>query len=258
MRAMAEKMRLDSGVAEIDVAMKKRLVRFNEKVSLDGESDGIIGAFVNQLKRYLQDPTKFVLLDDTIASLARSMIEEGMVKPPQRAISNASEAVLGTGFLGKLPAFTGAPMDELIDLRKDLDEPLGRCRRKVSGLRSEMQTGPFDEDIQAEVDAIFRTDVEPAINEIRQAMADHKLIKELLRALGGDLSSFVKGSWLPAGVTLFSANIFDLSTAVTAGLTAASTGGPTMAKALVARGRGRAEARTHDLYYLYEVNRRLG
>lgn len=257
MRAIVEEMRVGSGVAEIELAMAKRLVRFNDQVFLGGESDDVVGAFVDQLKRYLQDPGKFVLLDATIASLARSMIDEGMIKPPQRAVSNASEVVLGTGFIAHLPAFTSAPMDELMDVRRDLNEPLERYRRKVSQLRSEMQTGPFDEHIRAEVDAIFRTEVNPAIIEIREAMADHKLVKELLRALGGDLSSFVKGSWLPAGIAIFSANAFDLSAAVTAGLTAVSAGGPTVAKGVLARGRGRAEARTHDLYYLYEVDRRL-
>jgi hypothetical protein len=32
---------------------------------------------------------------------------------PRRAIRNASEAVLCTGFVAKHPAFTGIPMDEL-------------------------------------------------------------------------------------------------------------------------------------------------
>ena len=36
---------------------------------------------------------------------------------PPRAIRNASEAVLCTGFVAKHPAFTGIPMDELLDRR---------------------------------------------------------------------------------------------------------------------------------------------
>jgi hypothetical protein len=33
-------------------------------------------------------------------------------------------------------------MDELLDLRSELDEPLGRYRRKVSHLRGDLQADP--------------------------------------------------------------------------------------------------------------------
>jgi hypothetical protein len=257
MREIGERMRVDSGVAELESALRQRLVRFNDKIDLGGDSDAVVGAFVDQLKRYLQDPTKFVLLDPTVASLARSLIDEGLVRVPERTVSNASEAVLGTGLVAQLPTFTDAPMDELLDLRRDLDEPLGRYRRKVSHLRGELRTGPFDEHIDAEIEAVWRTEVDPALKEIRQAMADHGLVREQLEAFGADLSEFVNGSWLRAGLVIFSANVFDLSTAVAASLTAGSAVAPTVVKGLLARQRGRSETRAHDLYYLYEVDRRL-
>jgi hypothetical protein len=134
MRDVAEQLRVESGLAELEPAIRRKLVRFNEALRLTEEPDTVIAAFIQQLKQYLQDPNWFVLLDDSVASLARSMISEGMIKPPQRAISNSGEAALGTGFLARLPAFPGAPMDELLDLRRDLGEPLGRYRRQVSRL----------------------------------------------------------------------------------------------------------------------------
>ena len=259
LRKLTETMRVDSGLAEIELAVAKKLLRFNDQVPLDLGSDGVIGAFIDQLKRYLLDPTKFVLLDRAPHHWCDPSVDEGLVRPPQRSVSNASEAVLGTGFINQhVPAFTRPPMDELVDLRNDLDEPLGRYRRKVSSLRSELQTGPFDEHINAEVGALYRTQVKPAIDEIRQAMADHGFARELLSGLVDDLSKFVKGSMVPAGgVTLIASNAFDVSTAVTAGLSATAAITPTAAKALKARHEGRAAARAHDLYYLYEADRRL-
>jgi hypothetical protein len=259
-RAYTDRLRVESGVAELEPALRARFVRFNERIRLGEGTDAEIQAFIQQLKRYLQDPNWFVLLDTEIASLARSMINEGLVKPPQRVISNAGEAVLGTGFLARLPAFPGAPMDELLDLRRDLDEPLGRYRRKVSHLRSELRTEPFDEHIEAEIDAVCRTEVDPAIGEIRQAMADHGLVKEQLKAFAGDLGDFVKGRSIPTGLTIFSANVLDVGDVLAMGLNAAGAGmalAPAVAKGLLARADGRAKAKAHDLYYLYEVDRRL-
>jgi hypothetical protein len=257
MREVAEQLRLESGLAELEPAIRKKLVRFNEALRLTEEPDTIIAAFIQQLKLYLQNPTWFVLLDDSVASLARSMISDGMIKPPQRAISNAGEAALGAGFLARLPAFPGAPMDELLDLRRDLGEPLGCYRRQVSRLRGELRTEPFDEHIEAEIDAVWRADVNPAIGEIRLAMADHGLVREILRAFGDDLSSFVDGTWLRAGVAVVSADVVDLGRAVTAAVAAGTAIAPTVVKGLRSRATGRAEAKAHDLFYLYEVDRRL-
>jgi hypothetical protein len=75
-----------------------------------------------------------------------------------------------------------------------LDKPLSRYRRKVSHLRGDLRTEPFDEHVEAEVDALWRAEVDPALSEIRQAMADHGLVRELIRTFGGDLSSFARGA----------------------------------------------------------------
>lgn len=257
LREMYEKLRVDSGVAELESVLNTKLVRFNDQVGLGGDLDASIGAFVNQIKRYLRDPSKLVLLDGIAADMARHMIEEGLVRPPKRVISNAEEAALGTGLLERhLPAFPGAPMDELLELRRDLDEPLGRYRRKVSSLRSELQTGPFDENINAEVEAIWRLNIAPEIADIRKAMADHGLVREFIKAAGGDITSLVKGT-LGAGIGVITANAFDLGTTISAGITAGGAIGPPAVGALIARYERRSEARANDLYYLYEIDRRL-
>lgn len=258
MRQLTEQMRLESGVAELESVLDQKLVRFNDRVTISDDLDAVVKSFIDELKRYLQDPTKFVLLDEDMASLARSLIDEGHVRLPARSIRNASDAALGTGILARLPAFPSAPLDEIVDLRNDLHEPLIRYRRKVSHLRGELQTGPFDQHIEAEVDSVWRNEIDPAIVEIRQAMADHGLVREILRSISGNLGDFVTGIGLPAGLTVFSANMLDLNTALSTGLTGAAAAAPTIAKAVNSRQAGRAEARAHDLYYLYEVNRKLG
>jgi hypothetical protein len=256
LREVYEKLRIDSGVAELESVLHTKLVRFNEQVGIGQDLDAVTAGFVHQIKRYLQDPSKLVLLDGIAASMARHMIEEGLVRPPNRVMSNAGEAALGTGFIARLPAFPGVPMDELLKVRDDLDEPLGRYRRKVSSLRSELQTGPFEEHINAEIDAIWRTEVDPELAEVRQAMAEHALVREFLKAAGADISNVLKGT-LAAGVGVFAANAFDLGTTISTGIAAGSALAPTAVKAVQERQKGRAGARAHGLFYLYEVDRRL-
>ena len=257
-RSEFQQLKIDSGADELERAVKRKLVRINRNVDVSDDGDTVIDAFVAELKRYLLDPTKFVLLDTSVSSLARAMIREGHIQLPARVVSNSLDATLGTGLISRLPTFTEAPFDEVVDLRQDLEEPLGRYRRKVSQLRGHMQTEPFDVHIQAEVDALWRSEVDPAIAVIRQAMADHSLVRELLKSAGTNVMDFVKGVAAPAVLTVFSANMLDLGTAVAAGLTGAAASGPTITGALIKRQEGQSIARSHDLYYLYEVDRRLG
>lgn len=256
-RDVAERMRLESGASELDVAFGSGLVRYNDRVPVSGDTKDILAAFQVEVKRYLEDPLKFVLLDRMTASLVRSMISEGLVDVPARSIANAGEALLGAGFLTKLPTLPQAEMAEVLQVRSELEAPLGRYRRKVADLRGHLLTGPFDEHADAEVHGIWRSEVDPAVTEIRQAMADHTLSKELLRQAGQDLAQFVGGTFMRGGLTVLAANTFDVNTAITAGLTVASASMPVAARALSSRKEGRAVAKANDLFYLYAVDQRL-
>jgi hypothetical protein len=147
------------------------------------------------------------------------------------------------------PHHAGDPRASNVWIRLDrpvlMDLMLMRYRRKVSHLRGELQTRPFDQHIEAEVDSVWPNEIDPAIVEMRQAMADHGLVREILRSISGILGDFVTGIGLPAGLTVFSANMLDLNTALSTGLTGAA---PTIAKPVNNRQAGRAEARAHDLY----------
>jgi hypothetical protein len=68
MRQVLEQMRVEFGVAELVAVVDQKLVRFNENITISDDGDAVVGSFIGQLKRYLQDPTKLVLLDATMAS----------------------------------------------------------------------------------------------------------------------------------------------------------------------------------------------
>lgn len=257
MRDVAERMRAESGASELEVAFRSGLVRYNTRVPISGDNDAVIAAFTREVKLYLQDPLKFVLLDSLTASLVRSMISEGLVDVPKRSMANAGEALLGTGFLNKLPTLPLATMAQVLEVRDELEDPLTKYRRKVTDLRSHLLTGPFDAHADAEVHGIWRSEVDPAVSEIRQAMADHTLSKELLREAGQDLAQFVGGTFTRGGLTVLAANTLDVNAVLTTGLAAASASIPIVARALSSRKKERATEKGNDLYYLYAVDQKL-
>lgn len=251
--AFREMMEL-SGVSELESVLDDRLVRFNDRISM-GSTQDMLDTFTGEFKRYLTDPHKFVLLDDEMASMARAMVREGVVRPPNRSYGNAAEAVLGTGLLARLPAFTSVPLAEVLDLRQDLEEPLTRYRRRVAQLRGDLRGTPFDEHIDEEVNAVWRTEVDPAISDIRAAMADHTLVREIARSFRRSVGDVVRG-WAPVGVGVAVAKVADFDMAVSAAIATGAVATQAVVDALESRARGRSSLRARDFYYLYEVDRR--
>lgn len=249
-----EDMRDSSGLKELESVLDNKIVRFNERVSI-GAAQEMLDTFTVEFKRYLTDPNRFVLLDDEMASMARAMIREGVVRPPDRSFSNAGEAVLGAGLLARLPAFTSVPLVEVLELRRDLEEPLARYRRRVAQLRGEMRGTPFDQHVEAEVNAAWRTEVDPAIADIREAMADHSLVREIVRSFRRSAGDVLRG-WAPVGLGVTVAKVADFDMAVTAAIATGAVATQAVVDALEGRSQGRQRIRAHDFYYLYEVDRR--
>jgi hypothetical protein len=67
------------------------------------------------------------------------------------------------------------PMDDALDLRGSLSRPLKRFRAAMARLSREFESRPIDDAFELE-DA-WRRDVDPALQEIREALAERGLLK---------------------------------------------------------------------------------
>jgi hypothetical protein len=60
-RAYTDRLRVESCIAELEPALKAKFLRFNDRIQLGEGTDAEVQAFIQQLKRYLQDPNWFVV-----------------------------------------------------------------------------------------------------------------------------------------------------------------------------------------------------
>ncbi len=157
------------------------------------------GAFIEEIVRYLSDPDYVVLRDDRLSGIVAHLIAQGRVTPTAQDIAGSSEAVLGAGLIARLPSFTEIPMNEVLDLRRDLEGPLVRYRSAVAGLRSQ-ELDPYSPARDEIIDLVWRQHVAPALLEIEEDLKEHGLIRELARSLSADVRDVIKG--LPLRSTL--------------------------------------------------------
>jgi hypothetical protein len=255
LREVAEDMTRQSGAAELIPCIEAGILTLSDAglSQIDSsQTDAMVDQWVDLLRQRLNDGSTRLLFDDGAGSLVASMIREGMIRSNDLGLKHAGEAATGSGFITRLPAFPQAPMDELLDLRSDLQGPLVRYRAAVMKISGDLPRliGP---ELETHIDDLWRREVAPAIEEIRETLADHGLVREIARHAETDMMTLlVGGTGLLVGV---SAGLENWVSAAVAGVGASIHAGVRGARSA---SESRRTAKRTDLFYLYETNRRLG
>jgi hypothetical protein len=170
-------------------------------------------------------------------------------------LKHAGEVAVGSGLVARLPAFPDAPVDELLDLRSDLAGPLTRYRRAASSMATRLTARPFDREAAAEMDDLWNTEVAPALADIEEGLEQHGLVREVGRALGQDVKSLLGGG---AAIYVGFDQLTSLDSWISATAAAAAPGLTALVSGIQSSLTAKRDLRGRDLFYLYEVNRRLG
>jgi len=86
-------------------------------------------------------------------------------------------SLLGLGLLGRLPGFSGASLEEILDIRAELEPSLVRFRAAVVEVaRAASESAP-------DVESVFMTHVEPAIAELGEATSQNRYLRRLAERL---------------------------------------------------------------------------
>lgn len=218
-----------------------------------GFNEDMIERFSDHLRGLLASPDTHLLLDDSMADLARAMIDEGQVSPADLTLSRAARSRVGTGLVSNLPAFPDARVASILEARADLGEPLSAYRKGVTRISERLRSGPFDPPIESEVDDIWRDEVSPAVQRLRDDLSRTRLVRETVSSLRVDAQDWLLGGGLYFGVE----QLTHLEGLAAAGVAAVPVVGKAVNDALVSSAGRRESARHHEFFYLLELDRKL-
>lgn len=136
--------------------------------------------FIVFLKNTILDANTYPLFDDQTGDLIKAGVDEGIIAVSDSVIARGKHSILASKLLERLPLFEDASIDEILDVRKELETPLVRFRRSIIEFSESLRTAAWDEEFPLEAEQVFHRDVAPAVLDIEEEVRSNRSLLSLL------------------------------------------------------------------------------
>jgi len=218
--------------------------------------DAYIREFYLSLKRALKNLNTFPLFDDQSNDLIKAAINDNLIVLNDVNRFNAAHAGMTNNLLVSLPSFEYATVDEILDIRKELENPLVRFRSKALSYSDNIQSMPWDETFRHECVKLYQKEVAPAVLEIEELTKESGFLKNLGYNIISDNSILKRVGEI--GISIASAGVistfsdvvsFDTAILATGGVYATSK----IATAYREYKASQNDIKKKDLYFYYKA-----
>lgn len=135
-------------------------------------ADEVLDTFEDAFRDALDAERPTYPLFDFMAWLTlRPTVEAAGVTPAEMAPAN-EVALAARMIVDRVEAFPDATMDVVLDVRDRLEGPLVRFRAALAKAAAELDTTGFDDKFEREAQSLYRREVEPALQELRESLSD--------------------------------------------------------------------------------------
>jgi hypothetical protein len=211
----------------------------------------IVETFVSKLWAQLASGRDYLVFDDAIASLVEAAVREGVVKPAKGPASRLAQAMTASTLMARLPTFPGATVDEVLDIREALSDPLIRFRAAMVTLAKTFTSEAWERDFDDEVHNAWVETVHPAVQSIEMAVREDR---SLLARASGFAGAAKAGT---PGLAIVGAAVAGHLPALADAGAAMSTLAPLLDMLRQHRKAGQ-ELRMQPFYFLYALDQDLG
>jgi len=113
-------------------------------------------------------------------SQAKKVTETVDSKVPKVSKAQSKQIAIVSDLISRLPLFEKASVDEIFDIRKELEKPLVNFRSEIVKISKEIESAPWNREFPSEVEQLFIEKCEPTILEIEDACKSNKLLLNLI------------------------------------------------------------------------------
>jgi len=245
-------------VSEIDTLLKsKRLKLYKFEHSL-ADVDGCITEYFKRLRSALRE--SYPLFDELSNSIMVGAMNAQIIQLSDAERKKITHAGVSDNLIQRLPSFEMASVDEILDIRKELDSSLVRYRAKILGYSETIQSLPWDESFKDECTELYYKEVAPAVEEIAELTKENSFIKNLgysaisngdfLKSAGGLVCSIAAGGVIGAFNDAVST---DKAVLISGGAWAITK----VAESFHEYSKKKKEIQQKDMYFYYQAGKKL-
>jgi hypothetical protein len=258
------KIYVPSRLSELIPAIERKLLKidlFNieQSSSTDEYFEVYTQKFIEIISNELIEAKTFPLFDENVGNLLNALFTEGNVKYSNAGIEKARHIGFVSDLFHRLPNFDEATVDEILDIRKELQTPLVRFRAAIMRYSSEIKHEPWNDEFCHEAEKIFYREIEPAVLEIEEECKNNKYIYRVI-------NKTLQKPWLPLiGVFVSSISTFPqlseigLATILDKGkiMTLLATTGKVLYEATKEWKEKLSEIKKNQMYFYYQTRKKI-
>lgn len=163
-----------------------------------------------------------------------------------------SPAYLSEYVVSTLPGFEDATLDEIVDIREELDKYVIPFRAAIIKMAQTIKEVPNSDSFQRDCMTVYLREIEPQVAAINAAIDDNNVFKNIAKKVVTN-----KETWASVGalVTAF-ATTGDIANAVSIGA-ATALAGLSITEGIVSTLEEKKKIKDNEMFFLYEAGQRL-
>lgn len=220
--------------------------------------NGYIAEYFSKLKESVS--YSYPLFDKESSKLMSAAINSGIIDMSKTKKYKTIHAGVADKLLTKLPSFEFTTVDEILDIRKELENPLIRFRSKTLEFAESIQNLPWNEDFEDECYILYDKEIAPALLEIEELIHDNNFIKNLGRKILTDQKVWTSLGGLVLNIAAAGA-IASLSDTVTSDTAKYTAGGAWVLNKIASTYNGYKknlrEIQRKDLFFYYKAGKMM-
>jgi len=152
----------------------------------------------------VEGTNSYPLFDDPVGMIVQAGILLGKLRPSEAAIKRGRQIGTAASLLRDLPHFDAATMDEVLDIRSELERPLVRFRSAIIRLAEGITPAPWDDEFSSDLEQVIQRDIRPVIADLEDAIQANSYMRALMTRVVSDPKKFFSPTAFaaPAGLSL--------------------------------------------------------
>lgn len=212
--------------------------------------EAVVTEFLEVISDAVSDGSTYPLFDDATGQLVRVGLREGALTVSEAGVARGRHSGLAAHLLERLPLFEAATVDEILDIRSELELPLVRFRGAIARFSEDIRIGYWDKDFPNEAEEVFYREVAPAILEIEESLKTNRYLHQLTE---GGSRSLAEAATLSMAIHSL-ASLPEITSAVLGGGISAVSASY---RAYREWKQSRQEAEKNQLFFYYQTGKRL-